>query len=355
VKKLGIILGLMSLLLFMLPLVSTAIVTTESPPAAINGNEFALVITNPSATIVYANDMLMDNGASNTNIDLTMADIVNENAAQITGYNVASTAQMNTGTIVEGANVVIKGKTTSLNGTPMTIIANMFPADGFTFFNADIRSKSTGADAQQFNSEVAFVLEIEISAGATVDNTGLADYTWARSDNLALSGLVAAELKMPINIFENNTGALTHTVYILSMANTASNPSTANVTIGDPISLAGQSVASRTMISTTSGITTVDLAMTNSAATIYSENTVTDWAQNTEGIADAEDLVAAENNTFLHAADGNTDAIHAKMTAAGNTLTSNTDTTMIRPVTTLYAEMNAKGVNGDSLVVWNFA
>jgi len=351
VKKLGIILGLMSLLLFMLPLVSTAIVTTESPPAAINGNEFALVITNPSATIVYANDMLMDNGASNTNIDLTMADIVNENAAQITGYNVASTAQMNTGTIVEGANVVIKGKTTSLNGTPMTIIANMFPADGFTFFNADIRSKSTGADAQQFNSEVAFVLEIEISAGATVDNTGLADYTWARSDNLALSGLVAAELKMPINIFENNTGALTHTVYILSMANTASNPSTANVTIGDPISLAGQSVDSRaTFPSEANGFNTISTDNTF----YFDENTA--MVQNEEDRADAEDLVVVANNTLLPSTwMGNTGTRTTTM-VADNSLMNTIDTdAMFRPATTLYAEMNAKGVNGDGLVVWNFA
>ena len=55
------------------------------------------------------------------------------------------------------------------------------------------------------------------------------------------------------------------------------------------------------------------------------------------------------NNTFLNATQmGNTGTRTTTM-VTDNTLASNTDTTMIRSVTTLYAEITAAGVNGDDL------
>ena len=386
-KKYIILFGITIVLLFMIPAM-TAFGTTASPPTAINnGNEFTLVSATPEGTIVHSNGIMDATNTcdftyetvkvdSKTGTDLIKAEIADMTTAQFIDIDIASPAQMNTGTIAEGANAITEGNTASLNGTPMTVIANISQADGFTFVwnTADIRSR--GADAHQCNSEVAFVLKIEISSGANVESNDSVEsaMTNTRTD---LSGLVTT-LKMPIEFVVDNTDALTPN-NVLSTMSSAINTLAANTTIDYSIPRAGQKV--RTLVNENqaatyrmagAGTTTAteqiemanlgmpDLAMINSAAanTYFTDITNTTMVQNQENAAYANDLVADANNTFLISAQaaGNTGTTHVKMTAAGNTPMNTIDTdAMNRPATTLYAEMAARGIAGAGLVAPNFA
>jgi len=393
-KKYIILFGITIVLLFMIPAM-TAFGTTASPPTAINnGNEFTLVSATPEGTIVHSNGIMDATNTcdftyetvkvdSKTGTDLIKAEIADMTTAQFIDIDIASPAQMNTGTIAEGANAITEGNTASLNGTPMTVIANISQADGFTFVwnTADIRSR--GADAHQCNSEVAFVLKIEISSSANVNlDHGSAESVRALSDNVDLYGITVGRLKMPINIDANNTdtdAVLTPTT--ISMVNTAINTSTAfgtTRTIEYSIPQAGQKV--RTLVNenqaatyrmASAGVdatTAIDattateqiampaLAMINSAAnTYFTDITVTAMVQNQETAYANELAGVVSENTLLTAAwtAGNTGT---KTTTTANSPKNTIDTdAMNRPATTLYAEQIATKIAGAGLVAPNFA
>ncbi|MDD5291129.1 MAG: hypothetical protein PHZ04_03360 [Patescibacteria group bacterium] len=364
-RKLNLLLGITIVLLFMIPVSLALAMTSASQTATIDNGTYYI---NPNDQIVHTHAIVDATNAGCTFDVASMvqnisganlpADFSNQTPAQNTSgitEEVASMANKN----VDGATIKAtrNADTASADHLSINAIHSSVKCNTFVENTADIRSWSTGADAQQFKSEVAFVPKIEISAGATVDINGLADYTWARSDNVDLSGTATNVLKKPINLVNNNTPAPTYTVSP-GMADTVSDPSTASATIDYSFPLARQAVDSSTMISTTSGITTPNLAMINPAAAIYfTDITVTAMVQNQETAAYANDLVVAVvNNTFLAATvptAGNTGTETTML--AGNTPMIDTDVTMTRPMTTLYAGMNAKGVVGDGLVAPIFA
>lgn len=410
-RKFNLFLGITIVLLFMIPAMTAFGMTTS--PAAINGDLISVSAT--PATIAHTNAIMDATNAcdityrtvslvdSKTGADLITANITIDVTALNTGIDVASAANyMKTnGKDVDGANITITRDAD-------TAVANAIhsSADGYTFMGntADIRS-TNGADAQQFKSEVAFVLKIETSSDANVDNNSSVEYamTNTRTD---LSGLVTT-LKKPINLVENNTGAITSNfmvdtaintelrtligstdatafkVFTANLANDAANPATLTVdnthdsiqnavnntpmaisTIEYSIPQAGQKV--RTLINenqvatyrtagtgaTTAAVEQIAMTINSAANTYFTDITDTDLAQNQE-TAYANDLVAAANNTLLTAAGitGN-----AAKTMADNSLDANlinTDTAMTRPATTIYSDITM-GIAGAGLAL-NFA
>ncbi|MDD5032454.1 MAG: hypothetical protein PHR36_05480 [Patescibacteria group bacterium] len=207
-----------TVILLMIPAM-TAMGMTTSPPAVINGNDL-ISVSATAATIVHPNVIAMDTAANVTfTFDVNAgADLISANAqiasAQIT-EEVATTAKIeDNGKSVDGANITVtrNADTAQINGT-FTTIAIILPVTDSNYIEGSINTYGTtltngsdGADAQWFNSEVAYVLKIEISAGANIDNNCLAESvesTRTLSDNVNLSGLAAATLKMPINLVAN--------------------------------------------------------------------------------------------------------------------------------------------------------
>jgi len=293
VRKLIFLFGIILVLLFMIPLVSMANMTTESPPAITNnGNEFTLVIATPDATVLSNVDGIINAGA-----DLITAEIADMTTAQFTSSDIASTANMNTGKIVEGATEVTRNATTAqLNGTLMTsatIVQVTNSNNTFSSVNYDITltNGSTNGDNLKQVEAVALVLKLPIPTDANVNNNGLAEAVRTLSDNVDLSGSVAATLKMQINFVAN---------------------------------------------------------------TYYTD--ITDQAETQEGTAYANELAGVvSENTLLTAAwtAGNTGT---KTTTTANSPKNTIDTdAMNRPATTLYAEQIATKIAGAGLVAPNFA
>jgi len=343
-------------IMFMLPLVST-VAATESPPAITNNvNEITMVIAAPDATDLFNVDGII----TDANFTKKAGDIPNQmNPAQYDEEAASIADYMKTnGTDMDGAIINTRRNTNQANvtETPSLIdnaIHSSVECNTFVENTTDI-TRSTGADAQQLSSGVAFVLKIEISAGANVYNFP-AEYVMTHAP-VDLSGLVAAELKIPNDLVANNTGTLTisftveNDVQVVNGATieysiqagqkvrtltseeqaatyrmTGDTNTTAEqievtlhrATIKYPIPLAGQSVGSRTIISTTCGITALDLVMINSAAAIhFTDITVTAMVQNEETAAYANDLVAAgfENKHLVYGidADGIADTVKGR-------------------------------------------
>ncbi len=320
--KKHIFLGFIIVLLFMLPVSLALAMTTASPPTAINGNELTSITADPSATIVHPNAIILDA----TNVGITVdnsviysadnADLIPANIKIDTGQDSSVTSEEDASTAdyaktngkdVDGANATITRNTdTAITDDSSVANAINSSADGYTFVGntADIRS-TKDADAQQFKSEVAYVLKIVIPAGSNVENNDSVESAMmnTRTD---LSGLVTT-LKKPIDLVENNTGAIT-TLSTNSLVNTAINTPTASATIDYSMLQTGHEVRTLTSeelastyrmylsvtTSATEEIAMPDLAMITSAATIYFiDITVTAMVQNQENAAYANDLVVA--------------------------------------------------------------
>jgi len=333
-------LGFVIVLLFMTS-VSIAFGASTSPPAIIdNGNSSAIVAT-PNDQIVHTN-AIMDATNAGYNFDVAFmvttnsgadlkVDLANLTPAQIT-FNIASTAdKTNTsGQNVDGANLVMRNA--AITDGSLQINANSSVDNTFkqNVSGIILTNGSNGADAQQLNSEVAFVLKIETSADATVYTNGLADYVMA--PNFDLSGTATNVLKKPINSSVANTGAPTSNS-VLSTMNSAIYTLPA------------------------SGITNTAIEY---SIVLSSGQQMNNQAKNQENTS-ANDLVADANNNLLAASwtagntgtdlkTGNTPTVYAL-----NTSDATTDATMTRPPTTSYnAEMNAMGIVGAGLAL-NFA
>jgi len=329
VRKYIILLGITAVLLFMLPVSMALAMTTASPPTAINGNELTSITADPSATIVHTNDTILDA----TNVGITVdnsvihsanADLIPANikmdtgqGSSVTSEEVASTADVKTinGKNVDGANLVTAQNENTANLDNLSVMDANSPA--VTRNYTEGLNSVYGINPTNSTSDVYFyrikadlaVLKLPTSAGANFVNRP-AEYIVANFP-VDISGLVAAQLKMPIapiNIVANNTRTLTHAVYILSMADTAINATTTSATIEYSMMQAGQKVRTLTseeLVATYSmdlGVTTSaaeqiavpDLAMINSADAVYfTDITVTAMVQNQETVAYANDLVAS--------------------------------------------------------------
>lgn len=319
---------------------------TSTPPTVNNGNEISAVTVTPSATIVHANGMIMDAttnvtitfdvfdvvtySAGNANLDLITADIANLITAQIT-QEVAATATYITymktnGKDVDGATVITRNPATDTaknNGTSTSIIALVSPVTGNNSEGIQICGATAGAmnGVYLYPVEVAFVLKAPISADANFVSV-TAGYDVAI--HVDLSGTATMTQKILSNFFVANTGASTPNV-LSTVNSSAFNTPTASATIGNPISLAGQTV--RTLVQ----------ANLNQAA-IYRMTLVTDQMVNQEGIADANELVsvAVANNTLLAARTAGNTGTETKTLAGNNTPDANvTDITAI--ATTMFA------------------
>jgi len=212
VRKLIFLFGIILVLLFMIPLVSMANMTTESPPAITNnGNEFTLVIATPDATVLSNVDGIINAGA-----DLITAEIADMTTAQFTSSDIASTANyMKTnGTDVDDANEVITRNTANFtdNGS---ITANATQVTSNDSENVISISGMT-------NEEVYFRISADGYFNSVAKSGSIFNKVYA-------SGMVTT-LKMPINLVAaNNTGSLTPNS-VLSTMNSAINTPTASST-----------------------------------------------------------------------------------------------------------------------------
>jgi len=313
VRKYIILLGITAVLLFMLP-VSMALARTVSPITINNGAELTANIATPDTT-VFSN---VDGITVSTGAELKSAGIARMMTAQITSgiiEEVASTADVKTinGKNVDGATeVTAQNENTANFGDNLSVMNANSPAvtrnntessiniSGITMTNGSFN----GADAHHFN-EVAYVLKIVIPAGVNTGNKPLVESAITISQTADRAPVTT--LKKPINLVENNTGALTPNS-VLSTMNSAINTPTANATIDYSMLQTGHEV--RTLTSeeqaatyrmdlgvTTSAaeqIAVPELAMINSADAVYfTDITVTAMVQNQETVAYANDLVAS--------------------------------------------------------------
>ena len=357
-RKYIILLGITAVLLFMLP-VSMALARTVSPITINNGAELTANIATPDTT-VFSN---VDGITVSTGAELKSAGIARMMTAQITSgiiEEVASTADVKTinGKNVDGATeVTAQNENTANFRDNLSVMNANSPAvtrnntkssiniSGITMTNGSFNS----ADAHHFN-EVAYVLKIVIPAGVNTGNKPLVESAITISQTADRAPVTT--LKKPINLVENNTGALT-TLTTNSLVNTAINTPTASATIEYSILQTGQTVRTlvhatinqatthmmtpANVISTTSGITTPNMAMINSAAAIYfTDITVTAMVQNQENAAYANDLVVAGIKSEIILVD----AI--------------ADTAMGRAPTTTYSGTFAFDIAGAGLVTMSF-